>query len=529
NSPYLDYLLAQIEEVLRNYDADGIFLDICGVRWCHCSYCIDSVKKQGKDPADIANMAEMGEKTYANYTKRVKELIHGIKPGMPIFHNGGHILRGRRDFAYMNTHLELESLPTGGWGYDHFPLSARYVENLGLDYLGMTGKFHTTWGEFGGFKHPNALKYETALSIANGARCSIGDQLHPTGFMDPATYELIGSAYSEIEKKEQYCVDTANIADIALLSVEAAQVSGYIKNTDEHTGRSDVGAARMLLEGKYLFDVVDTENDFKRYKVLILPDHIRVCGQLKDKIADFINSGGKMLATGESGIDDTGFAIDFGVKWLGANPYRPDYCKPHFKLNNIGDTSFVIYSQGQKIETTGAAVLATRENPYFNREKNMFCSHQHTPNSHESGGPGMTESPYGIYIAWNVFEEYATKGSFILREIVSYALDRLLGERKTISTNLPAQGIVTLRHQQHKNRYINHLLYASPVKRGEGIEVIEDILPLYDIRVKVRIPHKVKKVYIAPDIQSIEFSQTGDLVAFTVPKIWCHSMVVVEC
>ena len=31
NSPYLPYLLKQIEEVCENYDADGIFLDIVGV------------------------------------------------------------------------------------------------------------------------------------------------------------------------------------------------------------------------------------------------------------------------------------------------------------------------------------------------------------------------------------------------------------------------------------------------------------------------------------------------------------------
>ena len=52
------------------------------------------------------------------------------------------IIKGRRDLATANTHLELESLPTGGWGYDHFPLSARYVQGLGMEFLGMTGKFH---------------------------------------------------------------------------------------------------------------------------------------------------------------------------------------------------------------------------------------------------------------------------------------------------------------------------------------------------------------------------------------------------
>ena len=32
SSPYLDYLVKQIEEVCNNYDADGIFLDIAGVQ-----------------------------------------------------------------------------------------------------------------------------------------------------------------------------------------------------------------------------------------------------------------------------------------------------------------------------------------------------------------------------------------------------------------------------------------------------------------------------------------------------------------
>jgi hypothetical protein len=31
--------------------------------------------------------------------------------------------KGSHAFLKWNSHLELESLPTGGWGYDHFPLS----------------------------------------------------------------------------------------------------------------------------------------------------------------------------------------------------------------------------------------------------------------------------------------------------------------------------------------------------------------------------------------------------------------------
>jgi hypothetical protein len=110
---------------------------------------------------------------------------------LPVFHNAGHLPQGDRSVFRHFSHFEIESLPTGGWGYDHFPLSAAYARTIGKAYLGMTGKFHTTWGEFGGYKHPNALNYECSLMLAFGAGCSVGDQLHPTGEIDESTYALM--------------------------------------------------------------------------------------------------------------------------------------------------------------------------------------------------------------------------------------------------------------------------------------------------------------------------------------------------
>lgn len=529
NSPYLEYLLAQVEEVVENYDADGIFLDIAGVEPCYCQKCIADLREAGKDPRDTEAVRELAEKTYANYANKIEKLIHGIKPGLRIFHNGGHIIRGRRDLAAFNTHLELESLPTGGWGYDHFPLSARYSSTLGMEYLGMTGKFHTAWGEFGGYKHPNALRYETALNIANGARCSVGDQLHPEGIMDEATYKLIGTAYSEVEEKEPWCIDAVGIADVALLSVEAAGVSE--KTSDDHgvTGLSDTGAVRILLEGKILFDVIDLEEDFTGYRVIILPDKIKIFPELKIKLEEYLKNGGRILATGQSGMayEQDEFAIDLGIKWISENPYRPDYFRPDFELKNLGRTAFVCYSQGQKIELNGGTELGKREKPYFNRDIFTFCSHQHAPSSLNYGEPGMVESIGGIYIAWNVFEDYAVKGSLFLKEAVLYALNRLL-KNKTLETNLPAQGVVTLTKQENKQQYVNHLLYASPVKRGNGIEVIEDIIPIYDVKVSVRIHEKVKRVYLAPELREIPFTQLEDTVSYIVDRLECHQIVVIE-
>ena len=530
NTPYLDILVAQIEEVVQNYDADGIFLDIVGVRTCVCRRCIDTLLADGKDPREPEAVLELGERTYANYARRTNEAVHKHKPGLPVFHNGGHIVQGRRDLAHFNTHLELESLPTGGWGYDHFPLSARYAATLGMDYLGMTGKFHTTWGEFGGYKHPNALRYEAALNLANGARVSVGDQLHPEGEMDPATYALIGAAYAEVEQKEAWCIGTKNVSDIALLSTEAASQATKLAGLHPRAGHSDSGAVRMLLEGHFLFDVVDLEVDFSRYKVVILPDKVRVSDALKAKLGAYFVGGGKVLATGESGLNEAGnaFALDFGARYEGKNEYRPAYFRPHWPLNNLGDAGFIFYAEGQRVSLAdGGTALGHREDPYFNREFNHFCSHQHTPSNGRDAGPGMVESRNGIYFAWNAFEDYATKGSLALKEAVVYALDRLLPE-KTLTTNLPAQGIVTLTEQPEQSRYINHLLYASPVRRGEGIEVIEDILPVRDTQVSLRLPRTVKRVSLAPQGQELPSEQADGVVRYTVPEFECHQMIVLD-
>ncbi|SFS55339.1 beta-galactosidase trimerization domain-containing protein [Paenibacillus sp. BC26] len=532
NTPYLEMLLKQIEEVVRGYDADGIFLDIVGVRQCYCQYCVADLRREGKDPRNAEDVLALGERTYAHYGKTVKELIHGLKPGMPIFQNGGHIRRGRRDLAELNTHLELESLPTGGWGYDHFPLSARYSQTLGMPYLGMTGKFHTSWGEFGGYKHPNALRYETALSIANGARCSIGDQLHPDGIMDEATYELIGRAYREVEQKEAWCTDTVNVADVALLSLEAVGVHKTTGQVD-FTGHSDAGAVRMLLEGKILFDVIDRDADFSGYKVIILPDEVLLGSQLAASLKRYLNNGGKVLATGRSGLkeDGSGFGLEFGARWLGENGFQPDYFRPAFEVQDLGRAAFIFYGKGQRIELeegAGGAALGRREDPYFNRDVFTFCSHQHTPSSRRDGGPGMVEGPDGIYIAWNVFEDYGTKGSLILRETVLYALNKLLGGNKTIETSLPAQGIVTLQQQPAEGRYINHLLYATPVKRGNGIEIIEDILPVHATKVSLQLQEEVKNVYLAPQQTALSFVQEDGKLTYTVDRIDCHQMVVID-
>ena len=527
NTPYLEDLLAQVKEAVENYDADGIFLDILNDEPCFCATCQRIMKERGWE-INLENATKLGRERYLNYTKRVRETIDMVKPGLPVFHNAGHVKRGRTDIVNSNTHLELESLPTGGWGYDHFPISASYAGGLDVDFSGMTGKFHKTWGEFGGFKHPNALRYETALSLAMGAKVCIGDQLHPSGEMDLATYELIGEAYSEVEAKQPWTENAKNVADIAVLDSEAL-IPYYEKKgiRVEKNDDSATGCVRILLEGHYLFRFIDTDQDFCKYKLLILPEGVRVDAELQEKIRDFVDRGGKLLACGEGGLafEKDEFCFDFGSRFIGKNTYRPDYIRPGFDIPSLRNSAYVMYSQGYQIEPYGGEELAKRENSYFNREPLKFCSHQHSPVNPETGECGISAGKDGIYIGWDIFEDYGENGEIYVKEIVLSLIDMLLTE-KSATAKLPAQGILTLALQNE--RKIVHLLYASPVGRGKNLDVIEDIIPIYNTDVTVKCDAAPTRVYLAPGMEELEFEYNNGYVSVKVPEFENHCMVIVE-
>ncbi len=523
NTPYLDILVAQVDEVVRRYDGDGLFFDIVGVRDCLCDYCRATLRERNQDEHDPAAVRALAEQVYANMTERLNAAAHAVRPGLPIFYNGGHLRRGRRDLAQMNTHLELESLPTGGWGYDHFPLSAGYARTLDMDFLGMTGKFHQSWGEFGGYKHPNALRYEAALSLACGARCSIGDQLAPHGALDEATYALIGAAYAEVEAKQPWCEGAQGIADVALLSAEA-----YYNACGQEAPRDllcDAGAVRMLLETHTLFDVVDLQADWSPYKVLVLPDVIEPDDALRARLLAYVAGGGQVLATGRSATSQGAFALDFGARLMGDNPYQPDYFRPGFDMRPWRNAAFIMYSPGLRLQKTTGTELGARQDPYFNRTVEHFCSHQHTPDSGAYGGPGMVQGPAGIYIAWQVFTDYAQVGSLSLRTMVAHALDALLGERRSLRTSLGAQGVATLTEQPQHNRHILHLLYAPPVRRGANVEIIEDLPVLHDIQVSLRLAQAPRQIRVVPTGEVLPFTYEQGRAAFTLPALHAHAMI----
>ena len=157
NTPYVDYVAAQTEEVLRRYDVDGIFFDIImqTAPGCVCDACRKRLAEQGADPADDGALAGQSLAIARDFMHRMTGLVHHIRPEASVFYNSRLRLdydsqRGSRHELPYYTHVEIESLPSGGWGYNHYPLFSRYFQPLGKDLLGMTARFHKLLGRLRG-------------------------------------------------------------------------------------------------------------------------------------------------------------------------------------------------------------------------------------------------------------------------------------------------------------------------------------------------------------------------------------------
>ena len=534
NSKYLDVLAEQVKEVCRNYDADGIFLDITSPPLCYCQNCVAKMKREGVDINNAKEVTQFAEQTYMNYAAKMREAIDSVKLGLPLFHNSGATPRGRRGRESTNSHNEIESLPTSAWGYDNLPVIAKYVQYHNKEYLAMTGKFHKGWGEFGGYKHKNALIYETALAVSFGAKCSIGDQLHPRGRADSETYRLIGEAYKRIEEREPWLDNVTPISDIAVYSYEAYLVSHPNAKVRNNAKTTDVGAARLLLDGHYLFNIVDDDDDLTPYKILVLPDAIELDDALKAKFDAYVKQGGKILASGYSAVDANGnIPFKLGAVRDGENKVAPAYATPETELSDIGRAGYILYEAPTHKVTLadGATELASMRLPYFERTYEHFCSHLHAPECPDYAGAAVTLGDDGAYFSFPVCFEYANVGTQFVKQMFIATVDMLLGEKKSVTTSVPTQASVSLMDQKDENRLVFHIVYAPRNVKGMAnkIEIIEDSIPIYNTPVCIRVgDKKIKRVYTAPDGVDVSFTQDGELVSFNIDKFEMHAMIILD-
>ena len=227
--------------------------------------------------------------------------------------------------------------------------------------------------------------------------------------------------------------------------------------------------------------------------------------------------------------DEGRFRVDFDAEVLGRSEFSPDYLvADELARGEMPRGAMVMYERAWRIGHKRGEVWARIDNPYFNRTWRHFCSHQHTPNAESVAEyPGVLRQGSVVWLAHPVFTAYRKLGQQFLRDVIGNAIDLLLGER-TLTVGLPSCGRCSLMRQEGQKRYVLHLLYATPINRGENINVIEDVVPIYEVECAVRVEEEVRRVMLVPQGEEVAFEAGDEQVVFTVPKVELGQMVVIE-
>jgi len=104
---------------------------------------------------------------------------------------------------------------------------------------------------------------------------------------------------------------------------------------------------------------------------------------------------------------------------------------------------------------------------------------------------------------------------------------KLIYKKPVLEVKMPSSARVSLLHQQAEKRFVAHLLYAPPLKRG-SVHVIEDVVPLYAIPVTLNVSQTISSVYLVPGKRKLNFVKSPKGISVIVPKMQMHTGVVFE-
>ncbi len=515
---YRNYLYEMAREACLRYERlDGLFFDIVYMdEVCYCDHCKAGMEAGGYNQDVLADAKAYYEQEKHVTIQGLRSILEQYHPEATIFFNSGGAELHKPQWHYANTHFELEDLPTTWGGYDKMPIRAKYFAKTGRNYLGMTGKFHRSWGEFGGYKTPEALKYECAALMASGASISVGDQMHPLGKLDKDTYEIIGHAFSYVKQIEEYCI-----------GVEETSKIGVFINEDIYMNEA---IATLLLDCHIDFDVVYDAKDLMRFDLIIMPDGYSVEEGFEEVLNQYLAQGKKLVMLGGSGLNEekSRFGFDCSFVYKGKSDMDNDYFEVTPMIGeNIVQAPVLCYESAHVVEGEGEVLAYVRE-PYFKRTYGGFCSHYNTPYVEERASyPAVIRNENVIYIAHPIATMYKGYGATYHRRYFKNILDSVYGDYNVTANNFPTQGRVHFVEQNKENRYVLHLLYASPIQRG-SVAVIEDIPVIQNIQVEMRVDKSIKSAKLMPQNIEVEYIQKGNHVSVLVDEMCGHQIVVLE-
>jgi hypothetical protein len=558
NTPYRQYVLGQLEEIIRGYEPDGLMLDIMAPHICYCSYCQDSFrKKYGRSIPKRENqeqywreLLELRDRiVLLSFMQDVNSLVRRLRPEMVIYINGGPIRFPRKvlnltSFDFAEHHAE-EGLWDACWrGLDPNNMPMVAVSPDPYD------PYPTT-----------SIIVSGVLSAAQNTMPNFGSfTFKPDGTLNQLEFENVGKAFEEIERIEPYLRDRESVKSLGVLYSESTRLyddHDVIGQGGYHTRIPFIkgleGALELCNYSKYPFDAISEEKvlegELSQYEALMLSNVACMSEEVAEKISDYVREGGLVMASHRTSLKDgEGYELPnfrlaqlFGCDFLRINErYASNtwgsylHRKEHPVWKKVRKADFPTRASFIETGLTSGQVLATHVLPMaVGTGSRAATLHP----SEITDYPAIQVNSYGkgkvVYFSFDYFWIDHPEGGRRNRSLhlkwpkpFFRALLRQLLPSPKISTNLPSPSALTVSYFRGKGRdlLIIHQVNDSVVKLGG------DVLPVSGGTIVINGAYfrPVRAHVSHPEEVELRIEKTGDDYRIATPNVDIHSVIVVE-
>lgn len=499
SSPYADFALAQVRELVQRYPIDGLWLDIVPFAWdmrqdlwmqpelpapCYCMNCrVGFETATGRPLPGPAPALEERRAAYdfllsgvRRFLQECRAILEEYRPGAILTYNGAN---GPGDPLGL---ADLVSIEGHAPHHDRQSFIARWARGTGKPFEIMTaGGVPSTRGGWNSFdqKPPALLRVEAAVAAIHGGNATFGQAPYPDGATEAGQYHGFAQAFSPLVPLEEAgLIAPEGVSDVAIVLSTRPAVT-------PDTWYTQVAGAeavhRALLDHHAQFDVLPRAADLGRYGLVILADQVVLGDEEVEALRAYVTDGGRLLVIGPAGLIDgqgkrrgtlpladlLGVADEGEAGWpysyllLGEGPLAGD----------ITPVPILITRSPRRTIARGARVLADLVRPETARTDSTTVLWGSPPPDPSVRQPGATLSEVGagrvlyipVSLAGNSAERpWDTRGleDTWLRAVIRNAVDLLLPDR-VLSTDAPPGVEIVL--NRHGSRLALHLLDTRPV------------------------------------------------------------------
>ncbi|HEY4078388.1 MAG TPA: alpha-amylase family protein [Rhizomicrobium sp.] len=557
---YFDFMPAVLKEITDKYQPEGFF----GNRWagsgmCYCQTCRTKFRAAtglelptSNDPQDprrkayIQWNANMRWKQFTLWNDTVK----ASKKDCFFSPNGGLNNPEKVIHPLVAVDRQGRNGTTPVWMMGKFAKITRaYMQNLpvvGIFNVGIEDD--NRWKD--SVQSGAELRAWMQGGIAQGFRPWVAK--FNARIFDPRWVAPVVAMYDWHWRNDKYMRNTSNLARVAI--VNSTQSGTFTAGGTAFTAGDGVRAAQRvtdsqngyyqaLVEARIPFEMADDRllepQHIGRYRVLVLPDIAALSDKQCQHIRDFVNAGGRIVATGETSLYDElgkrrtnfGLADLFGCDYVKTdNGVKNSYLTPHHPhtlTRNLEDAPRIIAATQQ---------IAVRPHDATSQPLTLIPAYPDLPMERVFPLAEQTNTPMVfcrqvgkgrvVYFPMDIdrtfWEVLTADHQVVLANAVEWAME----EPQPMTVTGP--GILDIAYWRQQSSLTAHLVNMNNPMMMKG--PYRETLPAGPYTVSLALPPGMKAgaVKLLESGAAPKVSQEGGRLVVEVPRIHLHEVVAVE-